>query len=516
MSGPTRDSGGVSRTRNVLSNWGAYVLGAVVNFFLAPFVVHSLGDASYGIWVLLGSLVGYLGLLDLGVRSAVTRYVARLHAQKDHDEASRVASSALGIFTVAGLVAIAAATVVAVVIDRVFQVPRDLVVAARVVVVLGGINVAVALVSGVFGGAVVGLQRFDRANAVEIVVGAFRVVAIVLTLKAGLGLVALAGINLAASLLSGSAMYWLSRRLYPELRVVFGEFRRRHVNTILTFSISVLLLQASGMLILYTDSVVIGASLPVGMITLFAIAANLVEYARSLVSGISYTVTPWVSALQARDALHEVQQVLLDAARIATLVVLPIVITFMLRGSTFIGLWMGPEYAGPSGEVLRILGLALSLAVGYQVMVATMMGISRHDGLVAAFAIEAVCNIGLSVVWVQRYGIIGVAWGTTVPRVIATVVFAPWYTRRVLGTPISRFWLDAWIRPAAAMILFAGGSYLVERWWIPTNLLYYFTQVALVLPLAAVGAWTVGITKKEKEALLSRVFGERMVGRIGG
>ncbi len=44
----------------------------MVAFFLTPFVVNSLGSTAYGIWVLLMSLTGYYGLLDLGVSAALT------------------------------------------------------------------------------------------------------------------------------------------------------------------------------------------------------------------------------------------------------------------------------------------------------------------------------------------------------------------------------------------------------------------------------------------------------------
>ncbi len=52
MSRPMSASGTISRTKNVLANWGGYVFAAGVNFFLSPFVVHSLGSSAYGIWVL--------------------------------------------------------------------------------------------------------------------------------------------------------------------------------------------------------------------------------------------------------------------------------------------------------------------------------------------------------------------------------------------------------------------------------------------------------------------------------
>ena len=97
--------------RNIASNWGTFAFSAVISFFLSPIVVHKLGDAAYGAWALLVALAGYLGLLDLGVRSAVTRFVARLHATAAHEEASRIASAALAIFTIAGVAAIGIASV---------------------------------------------------------------------------------------------------------------------------------------------------------------------------------------------------------------------------------------------------------------------------------------------------------------------------------------------------------------------------------------------------------------------
>src|SRR4029450_11781932 len=96
---------------SVVSNWLAFVLTAAVGFVLAPYMVSRLGDSQYGLWVLVSSLVGYLGLLDLGVRGAVTRYVARHHGAGDDTAASRIVSTALFLFAIT-------ATAVGVVVGR--------------------------------------------------------------------------------------------------------------------------------------------------------------------------------------------------------------------------------------------------------------------------------------------------------------------------------------------------------------------------------------------------------------
>ncbi len=63
--------------RNIISNWVGYAINAVVIFFLTPFVLHSLGDTRYGIWILVNGLTGYFGLLNLGLSGGTTQYLTR-------------------------------------------------------------------------------------------------------------------------------------------------------------------------------------------------------------------------------------------------------------------------------------------------------------------------------------------------------------------------------------------------------------------------------------------------------
>ena len=48
---------------NILTNWAAFLIGTAITFVLSPIVVHSLGDIRYGVWGVVGSIVGYLGLV---------------------------------------------------------------------------------------------------------------------------------------------------------------------------------------------------------------------------------------------------------------------------------------------------------------------------------------------------------------------------------------------------------------------------------------------------------------------
>src|SRR5260370_23108846 len=80
---------------NVVMNWIAMAVGMVVPFFLTPFVVKSLGPTAYGVWILAVSTVSYLNLLDLGMRSAIIRFVSKAESQSKVDDAKNAIQTAL-------------------------------------------------------------------------------------------------------------------------------------------------------------------------------------------------------------------------------------------------------------------------------------------------------------------------------------------------------------------------------------------------------------------------------------
>jgi O-antigen/teichoic acid export membrane protein len=485
--------------RNVLSNWGAYIFAFIVNFFLAPYIVRRLGQTGYGVWTLMASLTGYLGLLDMGVRGAVTRYVARYHAVADHKEASRITSTALQIFVTAGIVAAFASVIMAFTVVNHFRIDPIYLPAARTVLILAGMNVGLSLVNGVFGGVITSLQRFDLANRVEISNTFLRSLAILVALRSGGGVVALGIIQLVSSVAAGLVLSRFAFRLYPELELQLGKWDWQRLSVLFSFSIYAFIVHVSLQLIWYTDTVVIGSFLPIGMVTYFAIAASLLGYARTLLSSIAYTLTPMASSMEAVGKEGELRRLTMTSSCYATIIMLPIAATFMIRGKTFIGLWMGRDYAALSGTVLQILVLAWLFNAGNGVTGAILMGISKHKAMAPMAAGEGILNLGLSIALVHPLGILGVAWGTTIPNLIQNTIVYPWYLCRTIGIPWPRYVLVSLLRPAAAMIPFAVLTYLVEHRWPATNLALFFTQVALVLPAAAAGFWFLVLDRTERD-----------------
>jgi O-antigen/teichoic acid export membrane protein len=495
-----------SRTlRNVFSNWGGFALSAVVNFLLAPFVVTHLGNMLYGISVLFLALTGYLGMLDLGVRGALTRYIARFHSRSEHEQSSQATSAAVILFGGMGVLLTLVCVLLALRVD-ILPISASYHDLARVLFLLLGPNLTVSLISGVFSGVLMGLQRFEPVNLIGVLATLGRAIAIVAALSAGGGLLSLVWIQLLTTLLATIACAWICFRAYPEMAIGVRQWNREYAGLILSFTLYSFVLLVFDPLLAYLVSIVVGLAGSAALVTFFWIGANLIHYSRIIVGGIAKTSTPLASAFEAQGDPERLRQATLVGSGYATLVVLPVAVTFLLRGSSFIALWMGAEYGELSGKVLWILTIGLIFSASSQIGLATVLGISKHAAVLPIFVLQATATLVAGAVVMPNFGLPGVAWAITIPYLAVSLLFWPIYLRRTVGVSLAGLAVITWMRPLAAVVPFAICTYAVERFWPASHLVIFFLQVALILPVAALGAWFICLTNKDREMLSQAIL----------
>ena len=75
---------------------------------------------------------------------------------------------------------------------------------------------------------------------------------------------------------------------------------------------------------------------------------------------------------------------------------------------------VGERFAS-SSSLLTILAVPTLFALPQSAASSVLFGISRHRGVVALSLLNAVVNLGLSILWVRPFGLEGVAFGTAIP-----------------------------------------------------------------------------------------------------
>lgn len=470
-------------TQNILSNWMALAVSTAIGFFLAPYIVHHLGNVAYGVWVLVASLSAYMGLLDFGLRGAVMRYVSKGNTQGNHEEAQEAVSAALWIRVWISIAVFVAGAVFAQIFPRLFAVPADMAHAARVAILLTAITVAMNLWCGVFAGVLTALHRYDQLSLVTIFQSGCRAAGIVWLLQHGHGFLALVLWELCTSLVANSSLVVLALRSYPQLRLTLQRPTKEVFRKLWTYSFYALLINLAIQVANYTDNLVVGAFTSAAAVTLYAIGGSLIMYARQIVGAMTTTFAPLASTYEAQGSQQDLRRLLIQGTRAALLVSLPVELALFLRGETFISLWMGPQYAHPSGTVLRILLISLIVSTGSAASGGIVYGMEKHKRLAKWAVLEAATNLGLSIFLVRRIGIYGVAWGTVIPSLIIEVLYWPPYICHLVGMRVGSYLWQTWGRTVLAVVPYAVACYLVEHYWPVQNLAVFFLQIALMLPL---------------------------------
>ncbi len=469
--------------RNVLFNWAGTLANMAVGFFFAPFILHRLGDVAYGVWVLAVSMVGYLGLLDLGMQSSVLRFVSKGYTQGDHEGSSDAISAALWVRVQISALVLVLSGVLALGFARFFKVPPALASDARWAILLIGLTAAMGMSVGVVGGVLSALNRYDLQNYVSLTQTAVRVVGVVAVLRSGHGIVAIAACELLAAAVANLLLVRIASYLYPQLRVRFRKPKRETLRMIWSYSAYAFLTTIAVQLVYQTDNLVVGAFVSASAVTYYAIANSLCRYSGQIVGSIAGTFVPAASTYEAAGDTAGLLRLFRTGTRATILISVPVLVTFLVRGHSFIGLWMGPQYALKSGNVLILLAAPLFFAYANRTAGSIAYGVGKHREMSLWAIGEGVANLVLSVILVRYYGIYGVAIGTLIPNLFAQLYFWPRYISKLVGLSSFEVIWRIWMPVFATAIPFAMASYAVERLVPAHSLIMFFLQVVATLPV---------------------------------
>jgi O-antigen/teichoic acid export membrane protein len=475
----------------VLFNWFGTIANMAVALFLSPFIIHRLGNVAYGVWVLAIGVVAYLGLLDLGMQSAVLRFVSKGHTQNDHQGASEALSAALWVRLQISALILLLSVGLAAVFPLIFNVPAELAGDARKAILLTGVKMAITMSIGVVAGVLSALNRYDLQNYLSMVQTAVRVIGVVAVLRTGHGIVAIAVCELIAVLIYNALLVWVAHRLYPQLQILLSKPKRETLRRIWTYSSYAFLTTVAVQLIYQTDYIVVGKCVSVAAVTYYAIGYSLCSYTSQAINSMGATFVPAASTYEAAGDTNSLLMLYKNGTRATLAVSLPILITLMVRGRSFIGLWMGPQYSQSSGTVLIILSSAFLFVFANRTAQAIAFGVEKHK-MGAIWAIgEGVVNLTLSIILGRRYGIYGVAIGTMVPSLVVNIILWPGYISKLVGLSYSEVVWKVWAPVYLSSVPFAIATYVVNVRFPAHNLMVFSLQVIAILPIFFI---TIGLT----------------------
>lgn len=433
-----------SLTVNALSNWTSIIVHMAVGFLLTPVIIRSVGKTGYGIWTVIYSFVGYYGLLNLGVRSAIMRYVARDAARSDTEALNATIDTAAVFFIVTGALAAGLSFVLARPLASFFGIAPEYRRVFIVVVWVLGISTAVEFLSSVVAAILAAYEKYVAINIVNILSYLGRAILIVVALRTGGGVAELAYATLAMGVAIFVSKFLICKFQLRDIAFSFRRVRFATLKVLLGYGLATIVMNVVNMMRTRLDSIVIGRWVDIEAVAVYGVAAQIIQYFYSLVNTGIGVVTPRFARLDGTERHREMAQLFRRSLYIGGMLAFGGGMLATVFGRSFIAFWVGEEFAG-AVPVLWVLLVSYTVGLAQSSGFGLMLARDKHRVFARIMVAEAVVNVGLSIVLAPRLGILGVALGTAIPMLIVKLFVQPFYVSRV-----ARLSLRQYVAPLAA------------------------------------------------------------------
>jgi O-antigen/teichoic acid export membrane protein len=403
---------------NVVSGVGLYAVNILVAFFMAPFLVRTLGNLNYGLWDIVIGFIGYMGLLDLGMGPAVVRYVSAAEAENDRDKLNAIVSSAFFFFLCVGLVAFLIIWGFSFAPEILFGAQVNKFPAAGMVLIIVSINLLMQFPGTVFVGTLLGYQKHFLVNTIQMSLTVIKALLVVTILpSASSGLVVLAGVETAGLLIQYSVIAGLFIFSSELPRPTFSQFSWKVVKELCWFGLKNSILMLASRLQKQSIPIIIGRVIGFNSVIFFSLPNRLVEYGKGLTLAMGTPLMPYFGSLSQSSDLETMRSnwKKLSLAMQSFAIVMPLFLWFV--GDDFLRLWIGPEYSVKGQWVLRILVIGLAAEAVSPIAGRLLVGLGKHGRAAKVWLVVSLIFVPVAVISAYLAGLEGLATASVVATV---------------------------------------------------------------------------------------------------
>lgn len=475
-------------------------LGIVIGFLMLPFMVSSLGEHLYGLWIIVSSITGALYIFDLGFASAVTRFISKSLAVEDRKETSKIVSSAFFIYFILALIIILVSLAASFFASH-WDVDSDNASLVQILVIITGINIALEFPFKAFAGIASYHMRYDLLAISRIVFKLLSTAAIVWAVLTGYQLIAIALIGLVASVLSNLTFYFIAKYLEPDVTVKLSYIDKSIIKSLSGYSTWVFFIDIFRMLKERGDLWIIGYLLSAAQLTIYYVALRLVEYAvQILVSAVNMT-TPLITADYAKGDIKALVQKIYLFSRLNSILALITIFGFVLFAQEVFQFWIGGEFDAESAYfICCVVLIGKMIAFANSPVANALMAINKPRTLSIITAGEALVSLIATYLLVYSYGLEGAAFGVVFPLLFTRTILLHLCLKQDIDFSILTIYKNLLKSLAVLAVPFIVIFYIKSQLLVAISFGYFIGLICLFVLMTYLSI-SFMFTSKERDAL---------------
>lgn len=480
------------------------IINIIISLLYTPWMLKEIGQANYGIYSLIISFISYF-LIDFGLGSAISRFIAKYRAEKDEEKIKKMVGVAYTVFILLSFCIAFILVVLYFFLSDIFVklTPSELVVFKHAYLLAGFfsvINFTLKPVDGIM----MAYEFFIRLKTLDLVQRLGTVFLIIIVLLCGGGLYELVFINGAVALFV-SFLKWRYTAKETRMSIKIGYFDKKIARDLFSFSVWILIISIAQRLRLSLLPSVLGIFAGSVEIAIFAVAMNLEGLVYNFAYALNGLFIPKVSRIVTHGAnKSEITQLMIKVGRYQLYVIGFIIMGFLGLGNSFIRLWLGDDFHKTYYvAILLILPNVISMTQQIATTLSYVENEVRYNSI-----ISIVCSLAsfiFAALSAAKLGSIGCGFAVCFSSVLNIILLNIFY-KKILKLDIKQFFMNCHCKIMPVTIpLFLGLIYIDHNVSIMSwNSLFLWAGIFAVVYWSVV--YLLSMNSEEKNMIKAIIF----------
>ncbi|MEE1504727.1 MAG: polysaccharide biosynthesis C-terminal domain-containing protein [Acutalibacteraceae bacterium] len=489
----------------VILSYALILFNVIYGFISTPFILNYVGEIDYGVYKSVASLSASLAVMDFGLGTTLTRYIAKYNAEKNIKKAESFIGMVFGQFLVLATLVSGIGVVITLSTDKMFDSAfsdQQLLLAQKLVVFLI-LNLVLRMFENLLIGVASGLEKFIVANGIRFatVFTKFLLILVILPVTKNVLTIVFLETFVASAAIVFLLFYILKRvGMRPKFKNWdLSVFKESFIYTSLMFVQSVTT-QFNGNI----DNVLLGAQMGAVSVTIYSMSLLVFSMYENLSGSIATIMLPNISKrVVANQTPEQIQCCIEKAGKFQFALLAAALGGFAVLGKDFFNLWLGSGY-----DNCYYLTLILIVPITFPMIQNVCLSVLRAQNKMVyrtvTLAVSCLINAMVTYFGIKYFGVWGAACGTAMSTV-SNLIFMNIYYHKKLKFKIFKMFYHIMGKILPCAIIATGITYVTHSFinysWVSflVNVLVFVLVYGFMLLL-------VGFNKEEKQMIFGRLI----------
>jgi O-antigen/teichoic acid export membrane protein len=395
--------------KNASFNFMGYVYPMLLAFIVAPITVNLLGVRNYGLYIFISTLLSILGLLDLGVSTAISRSITKYFSINSKNDIKKVIGSANSIFTLMGILGLLIFTGIGFLGH--FVIPPEVISYQNYpqAFLFAGLLFFVTSFNNIFTIIPSALGRFDLSNKIGFLSITLQQALIVIVVTLNYSIAAIFMSQFFIAILNGFIGRYISKKLIPYISYSF-IWDKKEVFSFYKFGIATFINNIAGSSLNYLDRIFIPFLLGPSNLTYYTLPGNITSKTPGISNTLSNVLFPLTTQLESLGEKEKIKILYVRSTRLIIVVSSAITVSLISFPYELLFYWINKDVAEKGYVVLIILALTNLILAIMSPISNLLLGLGKLKSLSITSVITALINALLLFILTPRFGLTGAAF----------------------------------------------------------------------------------------------------------